>query len=87
MAKIPGKLLADVHPNGTVRIAFIASDGGNGTPFTAKSLDAAEVIFMTCGLTPIRAAEIRAELQRNKIVSVQTSLDDAVAEKFRYVRP
>jgi hypothetical protein len=87
MTKIPGRLLADLHPNGTVRIAFIAGDGGSETPFTAKNLDAAEVIFMTCGLTPTRAAEIRAELEHNKVASVQTSRDDAVVEKFRRARP
>jgi hypothetical protein len=87
MAKMPGCLLADLHPNGTVRIVFIASNGGgNETPFTAKNLDAAEVIFMTCGLTPIRAAEIRAELERNSLASVRTSMDDAVAAKFRHPR-
>jgi hypothetical protein len=87
MTKIPGRLLADLHPNGTVRIVFIAGDGGgNETPFTAKNLDAAEVIFMTCGLTPIRAAEIRAELERNKVCLVVTNIDDMVAEQFRRAR-
>jgi hypothetical protein len=87
MAKIPGKLLVDLHPNGTVRMVFIASaGGGNETPFTAKDLDAAEVVFMTCGLTSERAAALRAELARNKVVSVETSMDDAVAAKFRYAR-
>jgi hypothetical protein len=67
---------------------FIASvGGGNETPFTAKDLDAAEVVFQTCGLTPERAAALRAELERNKVVSVETSMDDAVAAKFRYARP
>jgi hypothetical protein len=87
MAKIPGRLLADLHPNGTVRIAFIANGGGNETPFTAKNLDAAEVIFMTRGVTPIRAAAIRAELERNKVRRIVTSIDDMVAEQFRRARP
>jgi hypothetical protein len=88
MPKISGSLLADLHPNGTVRIVFIASVGvGNETPFTAKNLDTAETVFMTCGLTPERAAALRAELDRNKVVSVETSMDDAVATKFRYARP
>jgi len=53
MAHIAGRLLADLHPNGTVRIVFIASDGGGTeTPFTAENLEAAEIVFMTCGLTP-----------------------------------
>jgi len=84
MAQIPGRLLTDFHPNGTVRIVFIASvGGGNETPFTAESLDAAEVVFMTCGLTPERAASLRAELECNKVASVETSIDDLVAAKFR----
>jgi hypothetical protein len=88
MARIPGRLLADLHPHGTVRIVFIASvGGGNETPFTAKDLDASETVFMSCGLTPERAAALRAELERNKVASVETSMDDAVAAKFRYARP
>ena len=70
-----------------MRIVFSASvGGGNETPFTAESLDAAEIVFMTCGLTPERAADLRAELDRNKVVSVETRMDDAVAAKFRYGR-
>jgi hypothetical protein len=87
MTKIPGRLLADLHPNATMRIAFIAGDGGSETPLTAKNLDAAEVIFMTCGLRSTRAAEVRAELEHNKVASVQTSRDHAVVEKFRRARP
>jgi hypothetical protein len=88
MAKIPGRLLADLHPQGTVRIVFIVTfGGGNETPITAKDLDAAETVFMSCGLTPERAAALRTELDRNKVVSVETSMDDAVAAKFRYARP
>jgi hypothetical protein len=85
MAKIPGRLLADLYPQGTVRIIFIAGVGdGNESPLTAIDLDAAEIVFQTCGLTPERAAALRAELERNKVISVETSVDDAVAEKFRY---
>jgi hypothetical protein len=87
MVKILGTLLADLHPNGTVRIAFIANGGGKETPFTAKNLDAAEIVFMTSALTQERAAALRAELERNKACSVETSIDDVVAEKFRRARP
>jgi hypothetical protein len=81
---ISGRLLADLHPNGTVRIVFIAyTGGGNETPLTANDLDAAEIVFMTCGLTPDRAAALRTELDRNKVVSIETSMDEAVAVKFR----
>ena len=82
--KITGRLLADLFPDGAVRIVFIAIvGGGNETPLTAKDLDAAEIVFMTCGQTPERAAALRAELDRNKVVSVDTSMDAAVAIKFR----
>ena len=88
MSQIPGRLFADLHLNGTVRIVFIASiGGGRETPLTVKDLDAAEIVFMTCGLTPERAAALRAELERNKVCSVQTSIDDAVAAKFRSAQP
>jgi hypothetical protein len=85
MAKIPGKILAGLHPNGSVRIVFIASvGGGSGTPFTAKDLDAAEIVFMTCALTPERAAALRVELEHNKVASVEIGIDDAVAAQFCY---
>ncbi len=76
-------------PNGTVRMVFIAhTGGGKEAPITAKNLDAAEVDFVRmCGLTPERAAALRAELDRNKVVTVETSIDAAVAAKFRYTRP
>jgi hypothetical protein len=38
---------------------------------------------MTCGLAPERVIAMRAELERNKASSVETSIDDAVAEKRR----
>jgi hypothetical protein len=69
-------------------MVFIASvGGGNECPITAKNLDAAEMDFVSpCGLTPERAATLRSELDRNKVVSVETSIDDAVAAKFQYTR-
>ena len=86
MAHIAGRLLADLHPNGTVRMVFIASvGGGNECPITAKNLDTAESDFVkTCGLTPERAAALRSELERNKVASAETNIDEAIAAKFRY---
>ena len=86
MAKlIPGTLMVDMYPDGTVRLVFLANiEGGNEASLTVKDLDAAEVLFITCGLTPERAAVLRAELERNKVCSVQTSIDDAVAARSRY---
>ena len=89
MPEITGKLLADLHPNGTVRMVFLAdTGGGNECPITAKNLDAAEMDFArTCGLTPERGAALRTELDRNKVVSVETCIDDAAKAKFPYARP
>ena len=78
-----------MHPNGTVRFVFIArTGGGNEAPLTARNLDAAEMDFVrTCGLTPERASALRTELDRNRVVSVETSVDAAVAARFPYARP
>jgi hypothetical protein len=76
-----------MRPSGPIKIVFIARyGGGNDVPFMAKNLDTAEVVFMTCGLSPERAAALRIELEHNKVASVETSIDDAVAAKFRYAR-
>jgi hypothetical protein len=89
MPKIAGKLIAELHPNGTVRIVFFAhTGGGNEAPLTVKDLDTAEMDFVrACGLSPERAAALRAELDRNKTVSVETSVDATIAAMFRYARP
>jgi hypothetical protein len=87
MAKIPGSLMVDMFPDGTVRLVFLASiGGGNESPITAKDLDAAEVLFMTCGLTAERAAALRGTVKRNKVASVDTSVDEEIAAKFRYTK-
>ena len=84
---IPGTLMVDMYPDGTVRLVFLADiGGGNEAPLTAKDLDTAEVLFMTCGLTPGRAAALRGEVKRNKFATVDTSLDEEVTAKFRYKR-
>jgi hypothetical protein len=73
-----------LHPNGTVRMVFIASvGGGNVCPLTVRSLDAAGIDFVsTCGLTPERPAILRAQLERNNVFCVQVTLDDTVAPMF-----
>jgi hypothetical protein len=89
MPEIAGKLLAELHPNGTVRMVFIAhTGGGNEAPLTVKNLDTAEMDFVImCGLTPERASSLRTELEQNKDVRVETTIDAAVAAMFRYTRP
>ena len=89
MPGITGRLLADMHPNGTVRFVFIAhTGGGNECRMTAKNLDAAENDFVkTVGLSPERASALRMEVDRNKVASVETKVDAAVAAMFCYTRP
>jgi hypothetical protein len=88
MAKIPGKLMVDLFPDGTVRLVFLPSSGDrDAAPVIASNLDAAEILFMTCGLTADRAAALRAEVKRNKIASVDVTVDEEVAAKFRYTMP
>ena len=89
MPEVTGTLLADLQPNGTVRVVFIAhTGGGNECPITAKGLDAAEMDFVgMSGLTPERAAALSAELDLNKVVVLETSIDAAIAAQFRYARP
>jgi hypothetical protein len=88
MAKISGRLIVDLFPDGTVRMVFLPHTGdGNASPLTAKDLDAAEVLFMTCGLTQEHAAALRDEVQGNKVASVETSVSVEIAAKFRYTRP
>jgi hypothetical protein len=86
MANVPGRLIVDLQPNGTVRMVFIASvGGGNEMPIIAKNLDVAEIDFIsTCGLSAERAAAFKAELKRNRMASVETSIDEATAAKFRF---
>ena len=88
MLEIKGSLIVDLHPAGTVRMVFIAIlGGGHEAPVIAKNLDAAEVVFMTCGLTPERAATLSAKLERNKVASVRASIDNAIAANFCSAKP
>lgn len=88
MAKILGRLIVDLFPDGMVRIVFLATiGGGNEIPLTAKDFDAAEAIFKMCGLMPGEAAALSGTVKRNKVASVETSVGEEVAAKFRYARP
>jgi hypothetical protein len=61
MAKIPGKLMVDMFPGGTVHLVFLASSGDrNASPLTVEDLYAPEELFMTCGRTKERASALRA---------------------------
>lgn len=86
MAQIPGSLIVDLHPNGTVRMVFLPRVGDrNASPLIAKNLDEAELDFInTCGLTIERAAALRAEVTRNGVATVETSIDEGMVAKFRF---
>jgi hypothetical protein len=83
MARIPGKLLIDLFPDGTVRLVFLPSaDQRNASPVAVEDLYAAEILFMTCGLSVNRAAALRAEVKRNKIASADVTVDEEIVAKF-----
>ena len=83
MAEIEGKLMADLLPNGTVRIVFVPSvGGGNEAPLTVENLPTAEKEFVsTFGVTPVGAAWMRAEVERNKSFCIHVSLDETIAAR------
>jgi hypothetical protein len=58
--------------------------GGYELPHTAKNLGTAEEEFIyTLGLTPDKAAALRAQLERDKMADAVISLDAGVAATFR----
>jgi hypothetical protein len=75
--KISGQVQVDLLSNGNVRTVFFASNtGGNSSPVISKNLDVAEGDWVTTfGLTPTAAAALRAELERNKTASAETSIN------------
>jgi hypothetical protein len=80
MAKIPGRLLVDMIPDGRVRLIFLPTvDQRIASPVTVEDLYAAEVLFMTCGLTADRAATLSDKVKRNKVASTDVSVDEEVA--------
>ncbi len=80
--------MVDMFPDGTVRLVFLPSvPSWNACPVQAKNLDAAEALFVECGLSAELAAALRNEVERNKIASMDTTVDEEVAAKFRYTRP
>lgn len=87
MAKIPGRLIVDLFPDGMVRIVFLASvGGGHEIPLTAKDLDSAEDIFKMCGLMLEEIDVLRYTLTRKMVASMNATVDEEVAAKFRYIR-
>ena len=85
MTDVSGRLITDLHPNGTVRIVFLQHVGGGyERPFTAKSLDIAEGEFVNrLGLTLERATALRAQLEQDKMADAVISVDAEVAAMFR----
>ena len=78
----------DMFPDGTVRLVFLADiGGGNECPVTAKNLDEAEALFVTCGLSEELAAALRNEVERKKVASLDMVVDEEIAAKFRNTIP
>ena len=85
MAEVSGRLITDLHPNGTVRMVFLQHIGGGfEKPQTAKDLNIAEKVFIkTLRLTPDKAAVLRAQLEQDKMADAVISVDVEVAATFR----
>jgi hypothetical protein len=82
--KIPGRLIVDLLPDGKVRLVFLPSSGDeDATPVDAKDLNAAEFLFLNCGLSVKTAAALRAEINRNKVAGLDTSVSEDIAAWFR----
>lgn len=47
----------------------------------------AEALFMTGGFSPDRATALQAEVRRNEVPSVETSIDEDIAAKFLHTAP
>jgi hypothetical protein len=75
----------DQLPDGYVSIVFLSSNGDkDASPIKAIDIDAAEFLFLNCGMSVERAAALRAEVSRNKIATVDLSVDEEVAARFRF---
>jgi hypothetical protein len=88
MEKIPGRLIMDLLPEGEVGIVFLRSSGDNdASPIKAKDINAAEFLFLNCGISVERAADLRAEVSRNKVAGVGISVEEEIAARFRHTFP
>jgi hypothetical protein len=88
MGKIPGRLIADLLPDGTVRLVFLPMSGDkDASPVKAKDIEAAEFLFLNCGLSVESAAALRTEVSLNKVAAMDTVVDEEIAAKFRYSFP
>jgi hypothetical protein len=86
--KIPGRLIVDLLPDALSRLLFLPTSGDKVvTPIKAKDIDAAELLFLNCGLSVESADALRAEVTRNKVASVDISVDEEVPAKCRHLFP
>jgi hypothetical protein len=85
MAEVSGQLITDLLPNGTVRTVFLQHVGGGyERPLMAKNLDLAEKeLINTLGLTSEKAAELRAQLEHDRMADAVIIVDAQVAATFR----
>ena len=84
MAEVSGRLITDLHPNGTVRMVFLQHGGRYERPHTAKNLDMAEKEFINrLRLASEKAAALRAQLAQDKMADAVISIEEELAEAFR----
>ena len=83
MADITGRFIADLNPNGTVRVVFLASQGGgNERPVVFENLDAA-VNFMKSFMPLEKAVTLRQQIQRDKTADAVVEMEEKLAATFR----
>jgi len=83
VADITGRFIADLNPNGTVRVVFLASQGGgNERPVVFENLDAA-VNFMKSFMPLEKAVTLRQQIQRDKTADAVVEMEEKLAATFR----
>jgi hypothetical protein len=92
MPEITGRLLADLHPNGTVRMVFIAhTGGGNEAPLRAKTSTRLSGDRLTSCQFPIRcgvaARASRIPASADEAIPLDLACSIALTNQFNYQVP
>jgi len=83
MLNVTGRFIADLNPNGSVRMVFIpTTGGGNERPVVFDTVDDA-VNFVKTFLTLEKVAAMRQELQRDKRADTVVEMGENLAGTFR----
>jgi hypothetical protein len=88
MTNIPGRLIVALLQDRMVRMVFLPTNGDKDAyPIKETDLDAAELLFMACGLSAEGAAKLCLEMCANKVAGVDICVDEEIAARFRHEFP